>query len=101
MPAALWQAAAEVARNHGLWFVSRALRVNYESLKKHAGSPPEKARSVAGFVELPGGSLIGQPTPTTTVLELSSGDATLTVRLEGPDAVDVPALAAAFWERHR
>ena len=101
MPQTLWEAAAAVARDHGLWFVSRALRVNYESLKKRAGSPPEKYRSVAGFVELPHGSLVGQPAPTTTVLELSSGDATLTLRLEGHDAVDVPALVDAFWEHHR
>ena len=102
MPAPLWRSAAAVARDHGLWFVSGALRVNYESLKKHVESLPEEDRSAPGFVELPHGSLVGQPAPSATVLELSSGDgATLTVHVEGHDAVDVPALVDAFWQYHR
>jgi hypothetical protein len=51
MPTPLWQAAAAVARDHGLWFVSRALRVNYESLKRHVESLRGEDRSSSGFVE--------------------------------------------------
>lgn len=104
MPAPLWKAAAAVGRDHGLWFVSRALRVNYESLKKHAGSPPEKDGSVAGFVELPRGTLVEEAAPTMTVLELSGEDGTkLSLRFEGQghDSLDVPSLVAAFWGRIR
>ena len=104
MPSPLWQAAAAVARAHGVWFVSRALRVNYESLKKHLESLSEEDCGVADFVELPRGSLVGQPAGPTTVLELSGEDGTkLSLRLEGlgHDSLDVPALVAAFWGHSR
>ena len=104
MPEDLWEAAAAVAAEHGLWFVSRALRVNYESLKRRVGSVPEEehGRGGASFVEVPAGSFVGQGVSPTTVLELSSGDgAKLTMRFDGHDALDVPALAAAFWQRDR
>lgn len=112
MPQSLWQAAAAVAHDHGLWFVSRALRVSYASLKRHAGAAPATSSSgggggdvdvdVAHFVELPRTAAADESAAaSTTVLELSRGDATLTLRLEGSDAVDVPALVDAFWEHHR
>ena len=102
MPEDLWSAAAAVAREHGLWFVSRCLRVNYESLKRRVGTAAQEAGSVAGFLELPAGPLVGQSAPPTTVLELTRVDgAKLTVRLEGHGAPDVPALATAFWQHGR
>ncbi len=103
MPGALWEAAASVAQEHGLWAVSRGLRVNYESLKQRVERAAKTGRSsAAGFVELDAAQLIGRSERVATVLELSSGDgAKLTVRLEGHDDLDVPALAAAFWQRDR
>ncbi len=103
MPDELWEAAATVAREHGLWAVSRALRVNYESLKQRVGRAREATgASAAGFVELDAAQLIGRGEGATSVLELSSADgAKLLVRLEGHDTLDVPALVAAFWGRGR
>jgi hypothetical protein len=101
MPEALWEAAASVAGKHGLWAVSRALRVNYESLKQRVERKGRPVRtSAAGFVELDAGHLVGRSERAVTVLELSSADgAKVAVRLEGHEHLDVAALAAAFWQR--
>ena len=97
MPDELWEAAAAVAREHGVWAVSRALRVNYESLKQRVDRSSKAEAAIAGFVELESAHLIGRAEGSRTVLELSSADgAKLLVRLEGHDALDVPALVAAF-----
>lgn len=106
MPEDLWDSAVAVARRHGLWAVSRALRVNYECLKGRCGraegvSGEGKAAGEAGFVEF-GGHLIGGHDGTRTLVELTSADGSkLTVRLGGPESVDVMALADAFWSRDR
>jgi len=105
MPEELWQAAASVAGEHGLWAVSRALRGNYECLKRRLGAQPTGVGQVsaAGFIELDTTQLLGERARASTVIELSSKrGAKLTVRLEGQNAsVDVPALAAAFWKQNR
>lgn len=105
MPEPLWSGAATAAREHGLWAVSRVLRVNYECLKRRVAEiTADEAGLASGFVELDTAQLVVRPGAGggTTVIELSSGDgAKLTVRLDGPDALDVPALAQAFWEHHR
>ena len=106
MPEALWEAAASVAQEHGLWAVSRALRVNYESLKSRVGRTRRGASRGGGgssrFVEVNAGQLIGLSERAGTVVELSAADgARLTVRLEGREPLDVLALADAFWERGR
>jgi len=100
MPERLWDAAVSVARAHGLWAVSRALRVNYETLKSRVdraakgGAAGRRAR----FVELDGPELIGPAGRAGTVVELSRADgARLVVRLEGCEAPDVLALADGFW----
>ena len=104
MPEALWAAAATAARAHGLWAVSRALRVNYESLKARVQKMSSREpAAAAGFVELDAAQLVSRAgDAVTTVIELSSGDgAKMMVRLEGQDAPDVSDLAQAFWERER
>jgi hypothetical protein len=49
MPAALWAAAVALARQHGLYLMARALRVDYGALKKRmdaagAGRGPSGCR---------------------------------------------------------
>jgi hypothetical protein len=55
LPESLWQAAVELAREHGVYSVARPLRLDYMRLKKRLGGPPtrrqKKATKVA-FVEL-------------------------------------------------
>ncbi len=102
MPEDLWRAAAALARDHGVWFVSNALRVRYEGLKKRAAPSPAGERPTAGgFVEVAAADLIGGSNGPRAVIELSDGDgAKLVVRVEGRDAPDVLALATEFWRRH-
>jgi hypothetical protein len=106
MPKELWDAAVGVAREHGLWAVSRALRLNYDNLKKRvdgALSADAGAGVVesASFVELTGAQLIGCGRAA-IVLELSDADGSkLTIRVEGREALDMQALADAFWRRGR
>jgi hypothetical protein len=54
LPESLWQAAVELAREHGVYSVAHPLRLDYMGLKKRLGGVPrlrQKASSPA-FVEL-------------------------------------------------
>src|SRR5277367_6231167 len=54
LPEALWEAAVELARQHGVYSVAQPLRLDYMGLKKRLGEPSNhrrKARRPA-FVEL-------------------------------------------------
>jgi hypothetical protein len=106
IPAALWSDAADIARTNGVAETARALRLEPRKLAKLAEGRAESApRSVvepAGFVAL-GGLGLGEPRETRkAVLELvgREGDR---VRVEivgdAVGAVDLVALARAFWSR--
>jgi len=102
MPEELWAAAVSAAREHGIWAVSRALRVNYESLRSRVQGRARRGRAAtsgaSGFVELDGAQVLGAAEGGTATLELSRPDgASLTIRLEGCGAVDLSALAEVFW----
>lgn len=102
MPEPLWEAAVAAAREHGVWSVSRALGVNYQSLKTRVEGVVRGGRGgaslAASFVELDGAQVLGEPGREVTTLELSRPDgARLTIRFEGRGQVDLPALAEAFW----
>jgi hypothetical protein len=54
LPESLWQAAVELARQHGVYSVAQPLRLDYMGLKKRLGEDPnlqQKATKPA-FVEL-------------------------------------------------
>ena len=54
LPESLWQAAVELARQHGVYAVAHPLRLDYMGLKKRLGEPPSHRRKAprAAFVEL-------------------------------------------------
>ncbi len=55
LPEPLWQAAVELARQHGVYAVAHPLRLDYMGLKKRLGGvsrPHRKASKPAAFVEL-------------------------------------------------
>jgi len=62
LPDSLWDAAVELARQHGVYAVAQPLRLDYMGLKKRLGEVtsrrPDKSKPV--FVEL-----IGPPPPAT------------------------------------
>lgn len=100
MPAELWQEAAELARAHGIYAISRALHVSYGSLREkvEGASPKRRAQdSAPRFVELPGGAEILGMAPTGTVVEITNrfGDK-LSIRLAAQTKLDIGGLAAAF-----
>ena len=54
LPAPLWQAAVELARQHGVYPVAHPLRLDYMQLKKRLGGVPSPRRKTTkpAFVEL-------------------------------------------------
>src|SRR5580692_9971829 len=54
LPESLWQAAVELARQHGVYPVAHPLRLDYTRLKERLGGIPNRRRKAhkAGFVEL-------------------------------------------------
>ena len=54
LPEPLWQAAVELARQHGIYPVAHPLRLDYMGLKKRLGGIPVLRRKATkpGFVEL-------------------------------------------------
>ena len=58
LPATLWQAAVEQARQHGANVVAHTLRLDYNALKKRMGAvvEPRRDQSPRSFVELIGGT---------------------------------------------
>jgi hypothetical protein len=106
IPAALWSDAAAVARANGVAETARALRLNPRKLAKLAEgrgeSAPRSAVETAGFVELGGLGLGELRGPRAVMLELvgREGDRVrVEVVGEGGSAVELVALARAFWSR--
>src|SRR6266498_2875372 len=54
LPEPVWQAAVELARQHGVYAVAHPLRLDYTGLKKRLGGSPGRRRKLAkpAFVEL-------------------------------------------------
>jgi hypothetical protein len=54
LPESLWQAAEELARQHGIYAVAHPLRLDYTRLKQRLGGMPSRRReqSKPAFVEL-------------------------------------------------
>src|SRR6202167_2658202 len=54
LPESLWQAAGELARQHGVHSVAQPLPLDYMALQKRLGGPPRHPRKAprAAFVEL-------------------------------------------------
>jgi hypothetical protein len=44
LPESLWQAAVELARQHGIYAVSHPLRLDYTRLKQRLGGTPNQPR---------------------------------------------------------
>lgn len=99
MPADLWRAATELARELGVYRVAREVGVGYESLKDRVGARGKHgARPAEAFVELAGASLLSAaPAAAHSEVELSDArGTTMVIRLAADQAVDVAALLAAF-----
>ena len=95
MPAELWTAATELAREVGVYRVARELRVGYGSLKERLdGGGQRDGRAARGFVEIAGPTLFAAPPASVEVSDASG--LRVAIRLASGQAVDGAALVAAF-----
>src|SRR5215469_16252549 len=62
-PESLWEAAVELARQHGIYAVAHPLRLDYTRLKQRLGGMPSRPRkqSKPAFVELIGNRAAALP----------------------------------------
>ncbi len=104
IPEALWRAAAEAGREHGVSKTSQALRLDYYALKERVELAPEK-RSTAKpsseikFLEIPLGAPSERPE---CILELEDGQgARLRVELQGSALAELETVARALWSLAR
>ena len=105
VPAALWAEAVEAAQVAGVDATARALRLNRSRLAARmatatvAGDGEPSGEVGGGFVELDAGRLVGPPR---TMIRLEGRDGErLEVELGDGAAIDLAALAEAFWRRGR
>jgi hypothetical protein len=95
IPAPLWARAARCAARYGMHRTARALRLDFNSLKRHASAKQPRTRVASpGFVE------IFPPdvgTPAECVLEIENrGGAKLRIHLRGAAVPDLAGLARSF-----
>jgi hypothetical protein len=98
IPEALWRAAAEIARAHGVSKTARTLGLDYYALEQRLRASPGREPSRA-FVELPWPVIASAPDYR---LELEDGrGARLRVEVRGVVRADVAALARVLWSAAR
>ena len=62
LPESLWEAAVELARQHGIYAVAHPLRLDYTRLKQRLGGPrPSRKQRPPAFVELIGNGAAALP----------------------------------------
>jgi len=105
IPAQLWAAAAQMAREHGVSRIATRLRLNTVALKRHmhAGEGQPAGASAPEFVEL----IAAASAPVTTappaaarecVIELENAQgAKMRVELNGPGLAGLAHLCRGFW----
>ena len=103
IPETLWQAAVELCREHSVFEVSRALRLNYNGLKNRVPKARDTGlavgrRSDFGFVKLD----LGVPiTPSECLVEMEAPNgAKMRMSFKGsPRDFDPVDLSRVFWRQ--
>lgn len=95
IPEELWEEAVALSRSEGVWATSRALRFNYERLKKASAKTPTVPATEFVAMEMPP-VMKGLK----VVVEFAGADGEQ-MRMSVSDATtaDVVMLAATFWRR--
>ncbi len=98
IPEALWAAAGELARQHGVNPVSRALRLEFNHLKRATevdAATKGRKRAAPAFVEL-----IAPQTPSARecVLELEAPRGKLRIDLKAMALAELAEISRALWE---
>ena len=112
IPAPLWDAAVEAAREHGVSRAASALRLDYYGLKERLESAPlespplelapepsgHEVANGGGFLEIP---LFASAAPE-CIFELEDGHGSrLRVAVKGAALLEMEALARALWSMAR
>ena len=95
---ALWAAAAEVAREHGVFHTAKVLRLEYGKWKRMVESAVPVRRAVrppAKFIELVTPKAVGL---TECVIELEGPRGKMRIQWKGATAPDLAGLSRALWE---
>jgi hypothetical protein len=99
IPESLWDSAVELAREHGVHRTSRALRLDYYSLKKRlssVGGAPRRPQTEATFVELlPPGATVHS---TCTIEMENAQGGKMKIQLQGLGTTDLSILSSSFWK---
>lgn len=98
IPAPLWAAAAEVAREHGLFRTAKTLRLEHNKLKRMVASAKPAVRRTparAGFLELVAPRAAS---PTECVIELEGPHGKMRIEWKGTAAPDLAGLSRTLWE---
>jgi len=98
IPEVLWSAAAESAREHGVFRVAKALHLEYGKLKRivEAGPAPARAPRVpATFLELVPPSAAGIAE---CLVELEGPRGKMRIHWKGTTAPDLAGLSRVLWE---
>lgn len=103
MPENLWNEAVALAEDVEPYRVSRVLRLNYDSLRRHIVEKTVKPAGGDGFVELSGTQVFaqltgGSPNHGSTIQVVSRDGARLTIQ-SAPGQMDIAELVNAFLRR--
>jgi hypothetical protein len=98
IPEALWTAAAEAAREHGVFPAAKALHLEYGKPKRMATTGPAPARPTmapATFLELVPPQAVGLAE---CVIELEGPRGKMRIQWKGATAPDLAELSRVLWE---
>ena len=102
IPESLWRAAAEVAREHGVFRTAKVLRLEYAKLKRLAAASRPVSRRRAGlsappaaFVEL---LAPGTGSGAECLMELEGPRGNMRIQWKGSTTPDLAGLSRVLWE---
>jgi hypothetical protein len=98
IPKALWEAAAEAAREFGVFRASKALHLEYGKLKRIAEAAPASTpptMAPATFLELIPPQAIGFAE---CLIELEGPRGKIRIQWKGATAPDLAGLSRVLWE---
>jgi hypothetical protein len=100
IPPELWALAVDMARVHGLYRISKELRLDYSGLKRRlegVGGDVQPGRADTRFVELVAAQACGTTSLRECVIELHNGrGATMRVELNGAGLASLAGLCSGF-----
>jgi len=106
IPEGLWAAAAQAAREHGVFRTAKVLHLEYGKLKRMVESAPPRPRPTAvqplgpaGFLELvPPQGMSSEPSLSECFIELEGPRGKMRIRWKGTSVPDLAGLSRALWE---